>query len=312
MQLALPTFAATRLNGLSPVLRGALWMCAAATAFAVMINLVRSLTQVFDPLQVVFFRNAFGLVAMLPWLMGSGIHVLATRRLGMHVGRAAIGLAAMTLWFTTLSLMPLAEATALSFTAPMFTSLLAIVFLGEVMRARRWAAIAAAFAGALIVIRPGAQALDPVALLAVFTALVWASGTVMVKVMARTESAGAIVTWLTLLLTPLSLVPALFVWVTPNFEQLALATLLGIAGSIGHFCLTRALASADATVVVPFDYLRLPMVALIAYLAFGEAPDLRTWVGGGLIAASGIYIAHRESRVRAVMPPTAGAPAPQA
>jgi drug/metabolite transporter (DMT)-like permease len=133
----------------------------------------------------------------------------------------------------------------------------------------------------------------------------------MVKVMARTESAGAIVTWLTLLLTPLSLIPALFVWVTPSLEQLALATLLGIAGSIGHFCLTRALASAEATVVIPFDYLRLPMVALIAYLAFGEQPDIWTWLGGGVIAASGIYIAHREAKVRPAQPPTAGTPAPQ-
>jgi drug/metabolite transporter (DMT)-like permease len=311
MHLALPTLTLPRPIDLPPPLRGALWMCVAATAFAVMINLVRQLTDVFDPLQVVFFRNAFGLLAMLPWLMRGGVGLLRTERIGMHLGRAAIGMVAMVLWFTTLSLMPLAEATALSFTAPMFTSVLAVLFLGEVMRARRWTAIAVAFTGALIVIRPGVAALDPVALLAVFTALVWASSTILVKVMARTESAGAIVTWLTLLLTPLSLVPALFVWVTPTAEQLLLAGLLGLAGSIGHFCLTRALAVTEATVVVPFDYLRLPLVALIAYLAFGESPDLWTWVGGGVIAASGIYIAQREARVRRPVPPTAGSPAPQ-
>lgn len=311
MNLTLPTLAVPRSGDLPPALRGALWMCAAATAFAVMINLVRHLTQVFDPLQVVFFRNAFGLVAMLPWLMGGGIGLLRTRRLGWHVGRAVIGMAAMVLWFTTLALMPLAEATALSFTAPMFTSLLAVLFLGEVMGARRWTAIGVAFTGALIIIRPGAAALDPMALLAVFTALVWASGTIIVKVMARTESAGAIVTWLTLLLTPLSLLPALFVWVTPTAEQLVFAAALGIAGSAGHFCLTRALTIADATVVVPFDYLRLPLVAAIAYVVFGQAPDLWTWVGGGVIAASGIYIAHREASTRGPARPTGGGPAPQ-
>ncbi len=186
-----------------------------------MVNLVRHLTATFDPLQVVFFRNLFGLLAMLPWLTRGGLGVLRTERLGLHVLRAAIGMAAMFLWFTTLSLMPLAEATALSFTAPLFTSVLAVVFLGEVMRVRRWTATLIGFLGAIVILRPGTEALDPVALLAVLTAAVWASSTILVKIMARTESAGAIVTYLTLFLTPLSLVPALFVWQTPTSSSSA-------------------------------------------------------------------------------------------
>src|SRR5918995_5623263 len=115
--------------GLPASVRGALWMCAAATAFAVMITLVRHLTDGLHPLQVVFLRTAFGLVAMLPWLLRQGIGVLRTSRL--HLLRALIGIFAMVGWFTTLSLMPLAEATALSFTAPIFTSVLAVLILGE-------------------------------------------------------------------------------------------------------------------------------------------------------------------------------------
>lgn len=285
--------------GLSAPIRGALWMSAAATAFALMIVLVRHLTQIFDPLEVVFFRNVFGLLAMLPWLTSQGIGVLRTQHLGLHVIRAVIGIAAMVLWFTTLSLMPLAEATALSFTAPIFTSILATVFLGEVMRARRWTAIGVGFLGALIVLRPGVEALDPIALLAVFTAGVWATSTILVKIMARTESAGAIVTYLTLFLTPISLVPALLVWQTPTLGELALCVALGFAGSLGHFCMTRALAATEATLVMPFDYLRLPLVALVAYFAFGEVADGWVWLGGGVIAASGLYITHREARLRA-------------
>ncbi len=285
--------------GLSAPIRGALWMSAAAGAFALMINLVRHLTQIFDPLEVVFFRNLFGLLAMLPWLTSQGIGVLQTRHLGLHVIRAVIGIAAMVLWFTTLSLMPLAEATALSFTAPIFTSILAAVFLGEVMRARRWTAIGIGFLGALVILRPGVEALDPIGLLAVFTAGVWASSTILIKVMARTESAGAIVTYLTLFLTPISLIPALFVWQTPTLGQLALCAALGFAGSLGHFCMTRALAITEASLVMPFDYLRLPLVALVAYLAFGEVADGWVWLGGSIIAASGIYITHREARLRA-------------
>ena len=285
---------------------GALWMCAAACCFALMVNLVRHLTQSLDPLQVVFFRSAFGLLAMLPWLIGRGPLVLRTRRLGLHLLRAAIGIVAMVCWFTSLALLPLAEATALSFTAPMFTTLLAVLLLGEALRARRWSAIALGFLGALIILRPGFEALQPAALLAIATALVWAGSTILVKVMARTESAGAIVTYLALFSTPLSFAAAWFVWQTPTLGELGWAALLGLAGSAGHLCMTRALASAEASAVVPFDYLRLPVVALIAYFAFGEVPDRWVWLGGALIALSGLYIAQREAKLR---PPPAPAAA---
>jgi drug/metabolite transporter (DMT)-like permease len=282
-------------TGLPAPVRGALWMCAAATAFALMVTLVRHLTDGLHPLQVVFFRTAFGLLAMLPWLLRQGFGVMRTSRLRLHLLRALIGIFAMVGWFTTLSLMPLAEATALSFTAPIFTSVLAVLLLGEVMRARRWSATMIGFLGALVIVRPGFAAIQPAALLAIATAAIWASSTVLIKVMARTESAGAITTYMVLLTTPMTLLAALFVWQNPSLEQLAIAALLGAAGSAGHTCMSRALAAADATLVAPFDYLRLPIVALIAFVAFGEVPSVWVWIGGTVIAASSIYIAHREA-----------------
>jgi drug/metabolite transporter (DMT)-like permease len=263
-----------------------------------MIILIRQLTATFDPLQVVFFRNAFGLLAMLPWLAGEGVGALRTQRLGLHALRATIGIVSMVLWFTALSLMPLAQATALSFTEPIFTSVLAVLFLGEVMRLRRWSATAIGLLGTLIILRPGFETFEPVALLAIGSALIGATSTILVKIMARTESTGAIVTYMVLFATPLSLVPALLVWQSPTLGQLGLAALLGLAGTLGHLCLTRALGSADATVVVPFDYLRLPAVALIAYLVFAEVPAIWTWIGGGIIAASSLYMTLREYRLR--------------
>jgi uncharacterized membrane protein len=122
------------------------------------------------------------------------------------------------------------------------------------------------------------------------------------------SSGGAIVTYLVLFSTPFSLAAALFVWQTPTLAQLALAALLGAAGSAGHFCMTRALASADAGAVMPFDYLRLPVVAAIAYIAFGEVPDLWVWLGGAVIAASGLYSVHREARLQPAVLPAAAAP----
>jgi drug/metabolite transporter (DMT)-like permease len=283
---------------LSAPLRGVLWMCAAATAFALMITLVRQLTDGLHPLQVVFFRTAFGLLAMLPWLLRQGLGVMRTRHLRLHLLRALIGIFAMVGWFTTLSLMPLAEATALSFTAPIFTSVLAVLILGEAMRLRRWTATAIGFLGALLIVRPGFAAIDPAAFLAIGTAAIWASSTVLIKIMARTESAGAITTYMVLLTTPMTLLAALFVWQNPSLGQLGWAALLGAAGSTGHICMSRALAAADATVVAPLDYLRLPIVALIAFLAFGEVPNVWVWIGGGVIAASSIYIAQREGRLK--------------
>jgi drug/metabolite transporter (DMT)-like permease len=294
----LPKSTARAGAGLPASVRGALWMCAAATAFALMITLVRHLTEGLHPLQVVFLRTAFGLVAMLPWLLRQGIGVLRTSRLRLHLLRALIGIFAMIGWFTTLSLMPLAEATALSFTAPIFTSVLAVLLLGEVMRLRRWSATVIGFLGAVIILRPGVEAIEPAALLAVATAAIWASSTILIKVMARTESAGAITTYMVLLTTPMTLLAALFVWQHPSLEQLGWAALLGAAGSTGHFCMSRALATADATVVAPLDYLRLPIVALIAFIAFGEVPGIWVWVGGSVIAASSVYIAQRESRAK--------------
>ena len=296
MLRSLPKSTARSAAGLPASVRGALWMCAAATAFALMITLVRHLTDGLHPLQVVFLRTAFGLMAMLPWLLRQGMSVMRTSRLHLHLLRALIGIFAMVGWFTTLSLMPLAEATALSFTAPIFTSVLAVLILGEVMRLRRWSATVIGFLGAVIILRPGVAAIEPAALLAVATAAVWASSTILIKVMARTESAGAITTYMVLLTTPMTLLAALFVWQNPTLGQLGWAALLGVAGSIGHFCMSRALATADATVVAPLDYLRLPIVALIAFIAFGEVPGVWVWIGAAVIAASSVYIAQREAR----------------
>lgn len=266
-------------------------MSAGAAFFAVMINLVRHLTDHFDPLQVVFFRNAFGLLAVMPWLYKTGITGLRTERLHLHLCRALVGITAMVLWFFTLSLMPLAEATALSFTAPIFTSILAVIFLKELMQRRRWIAIGLGFVGALIIIRPGLAAINPVALLAIVTAIVWGSGTVLLKYMSRSETTSAIVIYLPLLLTPLSLIPAMLVWTWPTPELWVMAVVFGAVGTAGHVCLTRALTISDATSVMPFDYLRLPYVAIIAYVAFGEVADLWVWLGGALIAGSAIYAA---------------------
>ena len=280
---------AGRLAAPGASLRGALWMVAAAAAFSVMITLVRHLSTRQPVFEIVFFRNFFGLLVMLPWVLRHRGEVLRTRRPGLHFLRAALGLLAMSLWFWTLSVLPLAEATALSFTAPIFATLLAVPFLGETLSRRRLAAIAGAFLGALVILRPGARVLDPAALVALATALVWGASTVLVKLLGRTEAPAAIVTWMVLLLTPLSGLLALPVWRTPDAGELLAFLALGLVGSTGHYCMSRALASTDAGRILPFDYLRLPFVALLGWLVYAQPLDLWTWIGAGVIAGCSIW-----------------------
>ena len=246
----------------SDPVRGAFWMVGSCVFFAILTGLIRYLSATLDPLEIVFFRNLFGMAAMLPWLMRQGFGGLRTQRLTMHVVRAGLGLTAMSCWFTAVATMNLADAVALSFTAPLFATVAAIVVLHEVVRARRWSAVGAGFVGAMIILRPGFEAVAPEALLVLLSAIVMT----MVKLLSRTESVGAIVFYMVLILTPASLVPALFVWRTPSLEEFGFLMLLGAAATAGHLCMVRAFAIADATAVLPFDFVRLPLIALIEKL----------------------------------------------
>jgi drug/metabolite transporter (DMT)-like permease len=172
--------------------------------------------------------------------------------------------------------------------------------LHEVVRARRWTATIVGFIGVLIIVRPDVAGTVPGAFglgagLAILSALTSAVLTIIVKNLARTEPSDAIVTYMVLLLTPMSLVPAAFVWQWPTADQWPWLVAMGMLGSFGHMCYMRAFAIADASAVMPYDYTRLLFAAAIGYLAFAEVPDLWTWVGAGVIALSAIYIAHRET-----------------
>ena len=283
---------------LPAVLRGALWMIVACACFSGMNGITRHVVQDLPVYVVVFFRSLFGLLAMLPFLLRPGLASLRPGRPRLHVLRAVIGLAAMGCWFYALRHLPLAEATALSFTMPLFASVAAVLVLGERMRARRWTAVAVGFAGAMIILRPGFAAVSAATLLVLFAALLMAASQTAVKVLSRTEHPNAIVFWLVFLMTPASLVPALFVWRTPGWEQLAWLAALGLVATVAHQCMVRALASTDATAIYPFDFTRLVFAALIGFAAFGEVPDLWTWVGAAVIVSSSLYVAHRESRLR--------------
>jgi drug/metabolite transporter (DMT)-like permease len=277
--------------------QGALYMTCAAFCFSVMNAFVRLAAEELDPIAVAFFRNFFALAFMLPWLARVGRDGLRTKRLKLHFLRSFLALLTMVIWFSAIALLPLGEAVALNFTVPLFATAGAAVFLGEVVRTRRWSATFVGFLGALIILRPGFVELTPAMSLPILAAVCMASASLIVKSLSRTERASTIVLYMNLFLTPLSLVPALFVWQWPSWETLSYLVGLGGVGTLAHLLLTLAFSKADASAVVPFDYARLPFVAVIALFLFGEVPDAWTWVGAAVIAGSSIYIARREARV---------------
>ncbi len=294
---------------LSAPLQGALYMTAAAFCFSIMNIAIRIVSDELDPLEIAFFRNLFALVFMLPWLARAGLAGLATRRPGTHLWRAALAMLAMVCWFYSIALLPLAEAVALNFTVPLFATAGAALFLGEIVRARRWSATLIGFLGIIVILRPGFSQLSPAMALPVLAAVFMAMATLVVKSLSRTDSPAAIVFTMNLILTPLSLVPALFVWRWPSWSTLALLALIGLLAALSHVALTRAYTKADASAVMPFDYARLPFVAGLAFLVFGQVPDLWTWGGAAIIAGSAIYIARREAVVARLRPASGAAAA---
>lgn len=280
-------------------MRGALLMSGAALSFAVMAVLIRAASAQLHAFQIAFFRNLFGLVFMLPWLFrGRGLERLATGHFGLYVLRASFGICAMLSFFWALTAMPLAGAVAIAFTSPLFITAGAALVLGEVVRARRWTATVIGFFGVLLILRPGAGSLEPAALAALFSAAAMAGSALSIKVLSRSEPADAIVTWMVVLMTPLALPAALWVWRWPEPRTWLLLITIGGAGTVGHMLLTRAMQAADASYVMPFDFVRLPAVALMAWLAFGQTVDAWTWVGAGIIFSATMYIVHRESRLQ--------------
>ncbi|MCH7487232.1 MAG: DMT family transporter [Proteobacteria bacterium] len=283
--------------GIPNPLRGALWILLSCACFSGIAVLIRHVSSGLHPFEIVFFRNLFGLAFMVPWFLTRGRASLRTDRPLVHGLRALSGIGAMLCWFTAVTLMPLAEATALSFVAPLFATAGAAAFLGEQVGVRRWAAIAAGFAGAMVILRPGVGAMSPPALLVLLGACFTAATMLLVKTLSRQDSPGTIVLYMGLLITPISALPAVFVWQMPSVPELAWLVAIGLLGTIGHIALARAFAVADATAVMPVNFSRLIFAALLGYAVFGERPDGWTWVGAGVIFSATVFTAHREARL---------------
>jgi drug/metabolite transporter (DMT)-like permease len=286
-------------GGHGDVLRGALLMAAAAACYAILHGSVRYISSDIHPFEVTFFRNLFGFFVLLPWFVVHGLQPLHTRRLGLHVLRAGSNVVAMLMFFMALSMTPLALVQALGFTAPLFTTVLAIFILGERVRLRRWTALMAGFVGALVIVRPGLQPVDTGSLLTLGSAAVWGFTLVIIKILSRTDSAVTITSYMVLLMSPLSLLPALFYWTWPDAAGWFWLVVCGVSGTVAQLLMAQSFRVADATVVLPFDFTKIVWGALIGYVVFAEAVDIWTWIGAAVIFSGVTYITYRERKLAA-------------
>lgn len=290
--------ASKRFRRLSPVSRACALMVMGTLLFSAMHAAIRHITQDMSGIEVAFFRNLFGLFVIAPLLMRYGPSLFHTNKIRLHMLRAVINAVSMVMFFVGLSLTPIARATALAFTAPLFAALFSALFLGEVFRWRRWTAIFLGFFGALVILRPGFHALDLGSVLVLMSSILWSVAMIDIKVLGRTESSRTIAAYVTVLLTPLTLIPALFVWQTPSLEMWGWLIFIGVIGTIGQFIVTEALKIADMTVLMPFDFLKLVWATFLGIIFFAEVPDMLTWIGAAIVFGSSFYIAWREAMLR--------------
>lgn len=279
------------------VLRGILLMLFSTFLFAGMHATIRTVSAELHAFEIAFFRNLFGFLIVVPWLVRYGVGPLRTRRPGLHLLRVAFNIVAMLSFFMALTIAPLAEVTALNFTAPIFATLLAIPIFKETVRLRRWTAILIGFAGVLLILRPGFGAISTGQILALLAAMAWSCALLVIKRLGETDSSITIIAWMALLMIPASFVPALFVWQTPSLGALGWLVLIGLLGNGGQLAMTESLKMADTSIVMPIDFFKLIWVAALGYVLFAEVPDLFVWIGAAVIFASTAYIAYREQQL---------------
>jgi drug/metabolite transporter (DMT)-like permease len=278
----------------------AIGLIVVATACAAGMNiLVKQLTLDLHPYVIGFFRCLFGIVVLLPLLVPRGaLTQLKTKRLRLHVLRAALHLITMLSAFFAIGLTPVAKVVAIKFGGPLFASILAILWLRERIHTRRAVALLVGFAGMLVIIQPGSVELEPGVVYAIGSAACWAFMAICIKLLSRTETSIAMTFYLSILTTPMAFLLALNHWQYPTWEQLILLMGMGFLGSFSHLCIAEAYKSADVTVLTPFDFFKLIWVAFLGFLIFDEIPTLWTWVGGAMIFSATVYIAYRERQLR--------------
>ena len=253
----------------------------------------------FAAVQIVFFRYFFGLIPVAIALYVAGFHQVRTSRPVAHVFRGVLMSVALALFFWGLKYVPLAEAIAVAFTAPLFITALSVPVLGERVGMARWLAVIVGFAGMLVIVRPGADTFKPEMLILVAGTAVFALGITYTRRLARTETVTTMFTWTTIVAIAVFAPLAWWTWKLPQADHLAGFVVLGLIGGMGHYLVIVAYRNAPAAVIAPQEYMALVWGAIIGGIIWSEVPSAWTWLGAAIVAGAGGCIALRETRAAA-------------
>lgn len=271
------------------IIRAAGWMAGWLTLMVVIAVAGREAARELSVFQIMLLRSTLGMAMLWPLVHAAGgLAAVRTARLPQHTLRNAVHYAAQYGWFVALTLIPLAQVVSIEFTMPIWAAALAVLFLGERMSGRKWIAVLLGLVGVAVIVRPGAGDLSAGQLIALASAFGFAVSIVLVKSLTRTDAAVTISFWMLVVQSAIGLVPALMVWQWPSAQAWGWVVVVAFCGTYSHYCFARAMEHADATVVVPMDFLRVPLTALVGWLAYSEGLDLFTLLGIGLILAANV------------------------
>jgi drug/metabolite transporter (DMT)-like permease len=280
-------------------LRAALWMGCAVLSFSFMAIAVRELLRHMGAFEILFLRTLVTMLLVAVALWRAGIATVRTRLFRFHLARALMHLAGQYCWIYAIGALTLAMVFAIEFTMPIWVAVLATLFLGERMNRARLAMLVLGLAGIAIILRPDLGGLHPAALVMVLGSVFYAGNMIMTKRISASDSPLAVLFWMSLTQLPLTLASAVPQWVAPTPLDLLWALGIGSGSFIAHYAMTRAMKLGDATLVVPIDFLRLPLIAAIGALFYAEPLDPATFVGAAVIFAGTYYSLARETRSHA-------------
>ena len=264
--------------------KAALWMSGWLTLMLVMTIAGRETTRELSVFQLLEVRSVLGFFLLYPLIhLNGGVAILKTARLPQHIARNLIHYGAGLCWFFALTLIPIGQVVAIEFTMPIWTAILAVSFLGERMTVWKIAAIVLGLVGVLVIVRPTTGQINPGQLIALAAAVGFGISIALVKFLTRTENTLSILFWMLVVQSVAGFFPTLFVWVWPTPYVWGWIVVIAICGMFSHFCMVRAMLYADATIVIPMDFLRVPLTATAGWLLYSERIDLLTVVGAVLI-----------------------------
>ena len=285
------------LRKLPPNVQGALWLVSGGFIFTCNGVMIRLMSEQVESVQTAFFRAFFSVLMLLPLILGGRVKPWHSTRIQGHFWRTLMGTTSMVLGFYAVSMLPLADATALGFSQPLFSVCVAALIIGEKVRWRRWSATIVGFLGVLVMVRPGAGSLQPGALIALTNALTVALSILLVKRLSDSETPLMILTQFAIWSTLLLVVPAIWVWRWPTAWGWVLAVGVSASATIGQYFWVQAFKAGEMSAVAPFEYLRLPFAVFMGWLIWGQMPEIWTYVGAAIVIASALYIAHREAQL---------------